>query len=130
MSTSPYQLQRILPPLSSMIGILGLSGGIYSIVNPQAFGATLGIPISTPTSPALPFASFAGARQISSGLTILTLLYTGQRKAVGTLLICGVAAIMTDAWICFQHDGVEGKAVGHALMGVAVGLLGAGMCWG
>ena len=129
MSTSPFRLQRVLSPLSSMIGILALGGGIYSIVNPQAFSATLGIPITMSTSPAIPFVSFAGARQISSGLTILALLYTGQKKAVGTLLMCGVAATMTDAWICFQHDAVDGKAVEHAVMGVAIGLLGVGMFW-
>ena len=113
-----------------MMGILALGGGIYSIVNPQAFSATLGIPISTPTSPALPFVSFAGARNIGSGLTVLALLYTGQRKAVGTLLMCGVVTTMTDAWICSRYDAAEGKALGHAIMGVAVGLLGAGMWWG
>jgi Domain of unknown function (DUF4267) len=130
MSTSDYRLQRVLPPLSSVIGILALGGGVYGIINPQACSNTLGIRVPTPTSPALPFVSFAGARNISSGLTVLALLYTGQRKAVGTLLMCGVAAAMTDAWICFQHDAVEGKAVGHAVMGVAMGLLGAGMYWG
>ena len=108
---------------------MALSGGIYSLVNPQAFSDTLGIPVSTPTSPALPFVSFTGARNLSSGLTVLALLYTGQRKAVGTLLMCGVAASMTDAWICFRH-AAEGKAVGHAVMGVAIGVLGAGMYWG
>lgn len=103
---------------------------MYSIVNPQAFSATLGIPIATPTSPALPFVSFAGARNMSSGLTVLALLYTGQRKAVGTLLMCLPLAAMMNAWICFQHDRFEGKAVGHAITGVAFGVLGAGMCWG
>ncbi len=62
---------------------------------------------------------------------MLALLYTGQRKAVATLLMCGVAATAIDAWICFRHDdAAEGKAVGHAVVGVVVGLLGVGMFWG
>lgn len=131
MSTFPDRLQRVLPPLSSVIGIIALGGGVYSIVNPlKASGDTFGIPILTSTSPALPFVSFAGARNLSSGLTVLALLYTGQRKAVGTLLMCGLAASMTDAWICSQNNATEGKALGHAVLGVAIGLLGAGMYWG
>lgn len=39
----------------------------------------------------------------------------------------GVAVALTDARICFKYDAREGKAVGHAAMGVAAGLLGAGM---
>lgn len=126
MSTSPYRLQRVLPPLSCLIGILALGGGVQSIVNPQAFGETIGVPVPTPVSP---FVSFTGARNLWSGLSILMLLYTGQRKAVGTILMCGVVTGMTDAWICFQNNA-EGKTVGHAAMGVFLGLLGAGMYWG
>jgi len=111
------------------MGILALSGGIYSLLDPQAFSETLGISITSSISPAIPFVSFVGARNLGSGLTVLTLLYTGQRKAVGTIFMCGVAVALTDAWICWQYNKAEGKAVGHAVMGVAAGLLGAGMYW-
>ena len=57
------------------------------------------------------------------------MLYLGQRKAVGVSLMCGVVTCMTDAWICKRYGATEGKAVGHAVMGVIVGLLGAGMWW-
>ena len=130
MSTYSYHLQRILPPLSSLMGIVALSGGIYGVVNPQGSSAALGIPVSSTTSPALPFVSFAGARNISTGITILTLLYMGQKKVLGTLLLCGVPTCLIDAWICARYGAVEGKALGHAVMGVVVGLLGAGMWWG
>ena len=130
MSAYSYHLQRVLPPLSSLMGILALSGGIYSLVDPPAFGAgTLGIPVSTVTSSALPFVSLAGSRNISSGITTLTMLYLGQRKAVGVSLMCGVVTCMTDAWICSRYEPGGGKAIGHAVMGVIAGLLGAGMWW-
>jgi hypothetical protein len=73
------------------MGVLALSGGIYGITNPKAFASTLGIPITSPHSPALPFVSFVAARNLGSGVTMLVLIATGQRKAVGTVLICGVA---------------------------------------
>ena len=111
-----------------MMGLLALSGGIYSIVDPQTFSASLGIPVSASSSSSvLPFVSFAGARNISSGATILTMLYLGQRKAVGVALMCGVVTCMADAWICVRYKATEGKAMGHAFMGVVAGLLGAGM---
>lgn len=129
MSTTSFQLQRVLPPLSSLMGLLALSGGIYGVVNPQAWSGTLGIPVSTPTSPALPFLQFVAARNISTGLTVLTLLYKGERKTVGTLFLCGVVTALTDAWICFKYNAPGGKAAQHAAMAVVVGLLGAGMYW-
>ena len=71
-----------------------------------------------------------GARNLGTGITVLTLLYTGRRKAVGLGFMCGVSTAMLDAWICYQQNGTEGKALGHAFMGVLAGLLGAGMYWG
>ncbi len=62
---------------------------------------------------------------------MLALLYAGKRRAVGTLLMCGVVTAGLDAWICWRAEGKgEGKAGGHLGMGVLVGGLGAGMYWG
>ena len=80
------------------------------------FSDTLGIPIRSPSSPALPFVSFAGARDLSSGIAVLTLLYTGQRKAVGVIFMSGVVTSMVDAWICRTYESKRGKATGHAVM--------------
>jgi len=129
MATWHSHLNRILPPLSSIIGLLAVGGGIQSLLDPLAFSTTLGVPLSTTsnTSEALPFISFIGARNLSSGITVLALLYTGQRKAVGTLFMCGIVTAMLDAWICAKYGGTEGKAVGHAVMGMAFGAVGAGI---
>ena len=128
MATWQSHLNRILPPLSSIIGLLAVGGGIQSLLDPLAFSTTLGVPLSTTstTSDALPLISFIGARNLSSGITLLALLCTGQRKAVGT---CGIVTAMLDAWICAKYGGTEGKAVGHAVMGIAFGAVGAGMFW-
>ena len=111
------------------MGVLALSGGIYGITNPKAFASTLGIPITSPHSPALPFVSFVAARNLGSGVTMLVLIATGQRKAVGTMLTCGVAVAIADAWICAKFGASEGKAAGHAGMGLVAGVLGGGIYW-
>jgi hypothetical protein len=47
-------------------------------MDPQAFSNALGIPILAADSPeVLPLLSFAGARNINSGVAVLALLYTG-----------------------------------------------------
>jgi hypothetical protein len=111
------------------MGVLAVSGGLYGITNPVAIASTLGIPITSPNSPSLPFVSFSAARNLGSGLTVLVLIATGQRKAVGTVLICGVVVAMADAWICAKFGASEGKAAGHAGMGVVAGVLGGGIYW-
>ena len=133
-SPIPYPLTRILPPLSTAIGLVGLGGGIYGLVNPAGFSGSLGIPIRSRTSAGLPFVRFAGARNLGSGITVLALLWTGQPKAVGTLFMCGVVTSLVDAWVCVteRKEGKEGKegrgkAWGHAVLGVGVGLLGWGL---
>jgi hypothetical protein len=130
MSSYSSHLHRILPPLTSIFGIVALSHGIYGLINPQEVGTKLGIPISsTSSSSALSLVSFIGARNIATGLTVLALLYTGQKQAVGTLFMCLVSTAAIDAFICFQTDRLEGKAVHHATMGVILGSLGVGMYW-
>ena len=101
METSSLRLHRLNTPLASLVGLLAVGGGIYGLIDPMAF---------SPSSPALPFVSFAGARNVSSGITLLTLLYTGQRKAVGVFLMSGVVAAMAYAWICGACSGKVDKS--------------------
>ncbi|PVH89616.1 hypothetical protein DL98DRAFT_579402 [Cadophora sp. DSE1049] len=133
MASNKHYIHRILTTASSLMGILTLSSGIYGLLNPQAFSTTLGIPIPNPPPPslALPFVSFAAARNIGSGISTLVLLATGQTKAVGTVMMCGVVVCLTDAWVCVQfgESAVEGKAVGHAFMGGVAGVVGGGLYW-
>lgn len=60
---------------------------------------------------------------------MLTLLATGQRKAIGLTLMCGTVVAFADAWICGKSGAEDGKAVGHAVMGMIAGALGCGMWW-
>ena len=58
--------QRALLPLSSLIGLVGLWGGIYGLTNPLAFSSTLGVPLASTNADAaaLPFVSFVAARNL------------------------------------------------------------------
>jgi hypothetical protein len=129
MDASKPKIQLALTTASSLMGIPAVSGGIYGITNPVAFASTLGIPITSPNSSAHPFVSFAAARNLGSGVTMLALIATGQRKAVGTVLMCGVVVAMADAWICSKFGASEGKAAGHAIMGIVAGILGGAIYW-
>lgn len=43
--------------------------------------------------------------------------------------MCGVVTSLLDAWICARDDEVEGKAVGHAVMGIVVIVVDVAMVW-
>ena len=134
-TSAQLSLPEYLLPLSSLFGLLGLSGGVYGLTNPDAFSATLGIPldgsnsVASANSPSLPFVSFVAARNLGSGITLLALCASGNRKGVGILLMSGVVTAMADSWICSSFGGQGGKAVGHAVTGSIMGALGAGLYW-
>ncbi len=122
-------LDRAAPPFATVPNLLGVGGGIYSLINPVAFSDALGIPFTSPSSPAVPFVSFEGGRNLTSGITIFTLLYNGQRKALGLVLMSGVVTSMVDAWICTRYGSKEGKAVGHVVVGILIGITGGALYW-
>ena len=130
-ASAPY-IHRASPPIAGGLGLLALSGGIYSLFNPVAFADGLGIPLSSPSpssSPAVPYVKFTGARNIGSGISLLALLYGGHRKAAGVALMAGSVTALADAWVCVEGQAKEGKAVGHAVMGVLAVAVGAGLYW-
>ncbi|KAK4696593.1 hypothetical protein P7C71_g1341, partial [Lecanoromycetidae sp. Uapishka_2] len=130
MSTTSINIHQAAVPLATGMGLLGIGGGIYSLINPVAFSDGFGIPITSPSSPALPFVSFAGARNLTSGISGLLLLYSGQRKAAGLAMMSGVTTAMIDSWICAEYGAKKGKAASHAIMGIVIGVIGGGLYWG
>jgi hypothetical protein len=126
MSSPPTNLTRFLIPAASLLGVLSLGGGLYGVLNPVAWSSTMGVEISAASSPAaVPYASFTAARNIAGGLTLLGLVQQRQYRAVGIYLLAGTSTALLDAWICKGSEAaVEGKALGHAVMGGVVGLLG------
>ena len=134
MTTSSQQsLTRYLLPFSSLIGVLGLWGGIRGLTNPFAFSETLGVPIASTSdnsnSPVLPFISFAAARNLGSGITMLALCASGNRKATGIFLMARVVTSLADAWICSSFGGESGKAMAHVVLGLLIACWGAALYW-
>ncbi|KAF2148985.1 hypothetical protein K461DRAFT_324424 [Myriangium duriaei CBS 260.36] len=124
---SDLSTTRVLTILSYSMGALATVGGGYGLLNPVAFGEGFGgagLRITSAESPAVPFARATAARNFGSGLGILSLLYLGERRAVGTLFMTGTFTALLDAWICWRHVTDGGKAVGHAVMGVLAAALG------
>lgn len=128
MASTRSSLNRYLIPAASLLGVLSLGGGLYGVVDPVAWSKTMGIGVPT-ASPAIPYASFTAARNIAGGLTLLGLVSQKEFRAVGIYLLAGTSTAFLDARICAGHGGVEGKASGHAAMGILAGLLGMGILY-
>ena len=126
----PPLIRTILSSFAFILGVLAFSGGAYSFYDPIAWSASLGIQIQSLSSPTIPFAQLVGARNIASGLTIFVLLYTRQRRALGLTLMVGTVVSLVDAWIIANNGGLEGKAMGHAGLGLAIWAMGAVFYWG
>lgn len=122
-------VHRVSVPVAILMSLLAVGSGTYGLLNPLAFSYTIGIPVNT-SSPALPFISMIGARNLTSGLTGLTLIDIGKRKAAGVGLMAGVKAAMGDAWVCSKFGAKEGKALEHMIMGIVAGALGWALYWG
>ncbi|KAI4193819.1 MAG: hypothetical protein LQ346_003829 [Caloplaca aetnensis] len=102
--------------LASLLGLLGVLGGIQCLVSPQSFAEN--------SESARPFIALAGARNFGAGFTIVTLLALQQRKAAGITLMCGASTAFADAWISVQYKAGQKKAAWHAVVGLAMCALG------
>ena len=58
---------------------------------------------------------------------MLSLAAIGNKQAVGIFLMAGAPTALADAWICNSYGAEAGKAVGHAVMGLLIAALGAGL---
>ena len=53
-------------PLASIVGLVAVGGGVQSLVDPEAFSHTIGLPVSAESAAAAaPYSSLAGARNRS-----------------------------------------------------------------
>ena len=129
MSTNFRPTQAAIP-LASILALVATGGGIQSLLNPVGFSSTIGVPVTSTNSPAIPFIRFAGARNLSNGVGIAALLYFGQRRAAGIAILAGTITSYADAWICYKHASDGGSAIGHAVVGLLVAAVGCGLYWG
>lgn len=135
MPSNQLPIHQILTTASSLLGILALSTGIYGFLNPQAFSATLGIPIpisrtssklSRPRIRLLHHRSKHRFRRLDSGAA-----GNGSDEGCGygdDVRCCGLSGgCLGFVQSRFGESAVEGKAAGHAFMGDVVGAIGGGL---
>lgn len=127
MAIPPARVSQVLSATSALIGILTLTGGIYGLADSFAFSQRIGLHGCSADSPALRYLKIAAARNVASGAALLALLYRGQKKVVGMVMIGTVAVAVVDAWIYARFGVDEERTAGHVVVGVMVGLLGWGM---
>lgn len=113
-------------PLAVALSLLAVGGGLMGLTVPERLARSLGppIPATVRTTDLAPFVAFIGARNLSSGLTTLTLLYLGYRQAAGVTLLIGSLTAVADCWICWRSQAEQSKTVGHGFMAVVIGVLG------
>lgn len=116
MSTKTYSTaSNVGAGLALAFAALGTSVGINAFfTDPLKSAATFGINLGSSASEALPLVRAISARNIVSGVGIVTLLAFGKRKSVGILLATGTIVMALDGWLVSQARGAyTPEAVGH-----------------
>ncbi|GAA0689873.1 DUF4267 domain-containing protein [Kitasatospora atroaurantiaca] len=115
---------RLLDGLAALGGIGIILIGTRFLLDPDGAASGFGIP-SWPHGEAAGYLDVKGLRDIVSGLVILALLATGQRRALGWALIIEAVTPTGDMLIVLSHGGTAAAAFGiHGATAAAVATLG------
>ncbi|WP_051580697.1 DUF4267 domain-containing protein [Pseudonocardia acaciae] len=107
------------------VGIIWI--GARYLVDPGAIAGSFGVPNPPPADD--PFLRVKGVRDIGSGLIALTLVATGQRRALGWGMLATSVIPAGDAIVVLTNGGSPAVALGvhgltaAALVAGAIGLL-------
>ncbi|MET8627765.1 DUF4267 domain-containing protein [Kitasatospora sp. NPDC004669] len=94
--------------------------GVGYLVAPDSIVPGFGLP-EWPHGGAAAFFSIKGIRDLASGIAPLVLLLTGQRRALGWLLLVDVLIPLDDAITVLSHHGSTATALGvHGATAVGV----------
>jgi hypothetical protein len=118
-SDSPY-----LTHAAGAIGHLLVIGGSYTVLSPRSVVGAFGLAIPTsPESQRLTdlLVPLYGFREVSLGLSIVSIWHYGNSKTLGLSTLAVVATLLGDGWIARkQRKGLEW--VHWSLVPVATGL--------
>ncbi|MGW6914344.1 DUF4267 domain-containing protein [Kitasatospora sp. NPDC054939] len=115
-------MKRFTTVLTVLSGLFLLYIGLLYLLDPQTSAAGFGLP-SWPEHEGTGFLTVKGGRDIACGLAVFALLLTGQRKALGWLLLALTFAPVTDMLTVLGNHGSAGTAFGvHGLTAAAVAL--------
>ena len=103
---------------------------VYILVSPLSAIRLFGldpIPLANISSSSpVAFITVFGGRNFAIGLAMLALYWQGMYRAVGTILLCCTVSGVVDTIVMSQW-GMEGKALGHGVGCVVLGLTGWGL---
>ncbi|MEU4717997.1 DUF4267 domain-containing protein [Nonomuraea dietziae] len=116
-------MNRVATVLAVLGALFILYIGVSYLFAPQASAAGFGLP-SIPSDNG--FLQVKGIRDLASGLIIVALLATGQRRALGWTMLAMALIPFGDAALVLGHDGSAGMAYFvHGSTAVLVALTGA-----
>lgn len=93
------------PLINGIVAVIGtalIGSGLYGVFSPNNMARVFGI--IDVTRDMTVFYPGLGVRNFSAGLAVWSLFLGGQRKAVGTLLLCWDVVGVVDTWILLNHD--------------------------
>lgn len=115
-------MKRLATVLATLGGLFIIYIGLSYLLAPQTSASGFGLP-SWPQHEGTAFLAVKGVRDTASGLVILALLLTGQRKALGWAMLALTFVPTGDMLIVLSHHGSAGTAYGiHGLTAAAVAL--------
>jgi hypothetical protein len=119
------RLQKAALAVAGVIGVGIIGIGTRFLLDPAASAAGFGVPAPAATDPYL---AVKGVRDIGSGLILLALLATRQRRAVGWAMLAAASMPIGDALVVLAHGGPADVAYGihgatAAVMVAAAGVL-------
>lgn len=100
---------------------------VYILISPlpaiQLFGLNPYASAGLAPSSLVPFITIFGGRNLATGLAILACYWQGMYRAMGTVLICCTVSGAIDT-VVMSLWGLEGKALGHGVGCLVLGLTG------
>ncbi|CAH0039009.1 unnamed protein product [Clonostachys rhizophaga] len=108
--------------ITGAIGTLLVGSGLYGVVSPAKMGRAFGV-IDVTRDMAV-FYPGIGGRNISAGLAVWAMTFTGQRRALGTFLICWMCTGIADTYVLLTHWKPVDTVWLHVFNTFALGLVG------
>ena len=119
-----FTLLQTFQAISLIFATSAVYTGLQAIFSPIAHAKLFGLPLlpSTNTERAQTYVSLMGARQLATGLILLTFAYQGKYNEMATMLtILGLMVAETDGIFLAKRDVKAG--IFHALPGALIALL-------
>ncbi|GGV31504.1 hypothetical protein GCM10010495_55170 [Kitasatospora herbaricolor] len=119
-------VKRALATGITVLTGLGISYvGLSYLLDPAATAPSFGLPDWPRGGDATGFLNVKGVRDLVSGLAVLTLLATRQRRALGWLMLVESLTPLGDMLVVLSHHGSAATAFGvHGLTAAAVATAG------